>query len=163
MNTFQATTKTVVVTMLLKYDAEKIFPLLCPVREYEWIEHWSCDLLYSASGVNEKGCAFRSKYPGTDEEIWVTSRFEPNQCIEFVRIDTDKVSLNSIALSASPNETKLTWTLKLIGATDKGNAWIEFYDPNDFRKVVVMLEKMIDYYLMHGEMYHEMSDHADSR
>ena len=23
-----------------------VFPLLCPVREYEWIEPWSCDMVF---------------------------------------------------------------------------------------------------------------------
>ena len=40
----------------MKIDAlpATIFPLLCPVREYEWIEPWSCDMVFSESGVAEK-------------------------------------------------------------------------------------------------------------
>jgi hypothetical protein len=27
----------------------QVFPLLCPVREYEWLPHWRCELLHSAA------------------------------------------------------------------------------------------------------------------
>ena len=33
-------------TMNLCAAPADVFPLLCPVREYEWIEPWSCDMVY---------------------------------------------------------------------------------------------------------------------
>ena len=47
-------------TMRLKGNPEKVFPLLCPVREYEWVEPWRCDLVYTDSGVAELDCIFRN-------------------------------------------------------------------------------------------------------
>jgi len=40
---------------------EKIFPLLCPAAEYDWIENWDCELVFSRSGVNEEGCIFTDR------------------------------------------------------------------------------------------------------
>ncbi len=54
--------------------AEDVFPLLCPVREYEWIDWWSCELVYSDSGVAEDGCVFRTRL-GTGE-TWVVVRYD---------------------------------------------------------------------------------------
>lgn len=34
---------------------EAIFPLLCPVREYDWIPGWDCRLVYTESGLAEAG------------------------------------------------------------------------------------------------------------
>jgi len=42
----------------------KVFPLLCPLREYEWIEGWQCEMLHSDSGIAEKNCVFRTRFPG---------------------------------------------------------------------------------------------------
>ncbi len=42
----------------------KVSPLLCPVREYEWIEPWQCEMLHSDSGFAEKNCVFRTDAPG---------------------------------------------------------------------------------------------------
>ena len=33
---------------------ERVFPLLCPVREAEWVPDWQYRLIYSESGVAEK-------------------------------------------------------------------------------------------------------------
>ena len=35
---------------------EVVFPLLCPVREYEWLEDWTCEMVFSESGVAEEDC-----------------------------------------------------------------------------------------------------------
>ena len=37
---------------------EEIFPLLCPVREYDWIPGWGCDVQFTESGVAEDLCVF---------------------------------------------------------------------------------------------------------
>jgi hypothetical protein len=34
-----------------------VFPLLCPVREYEWIEPWSCDMIFSGEWPGRKPCS----------------------------------------------------------------------------------------------------------
>ncbi len=35
---------------------ERVFPLLCPTRETEWLEYWRCELIHSRSGFAEEGC-----------------------------------------------------------------------------------------------------------
>ncbi len=52
---------------------DKVFPLLCPVREYEWIEPWQCEILHSDSGIAEKNCVFRTHAPGESDDVWVIS------------------------------------------------------------------------------------------
>jgi hypothetical protein len=37
---------------------ETVFPLLCPVREAEWVPEWKFKTIYSQSGVAEDGCVF---------------------------------------------------------------------------------------------------------
>jgi hypothetical protein len=39
----------------IKAPVEQVFPLLCPVRECDWLEGWNCTLLHSGSGLAEKG------------------------------------------------------------------------------------------------------------
>ena len=41
---------------------EKVFPLLCPVREADWIPGWQYELVYSESGVAELGCVFTTRH-----------------------------------------------------------------------------------------------------
>ena len=41
----------------------KVFPLLCPKREYDWTEGWGCHIVYSQLGVPEKYCVFVKDFP----------------------------------------------------------------------------------------------------
>jgi hypothetical protein len=163
MSPFTAKTIVITATMLLQHSPKEIFPLLCPVREYDWIEQWDCDVLYTESGVNELGCIFKTYFPDQEEEIWVTSRFEPDQCVEFVRTSANKVVLYKIDLETSKEGAKLLWTQKVIGISETGNERVESSNPDEFTAMVKYLEKLIDYYLTHGEMYRETDEHADNR
>jgi len=70
--------------------AAALFPLLCPVREYEWIEGWTCRLLHTASGLVEPGCVFvtdRADGPTT----WVTVEHDPRaRTVAFVRVTPER-------------------------------------------------------------------------
>jgi hypothetical protein len=69
--------------------AARVFPLLCPVREFDWIDLWSCDLIYSDSGVAEYNCIFQTDREGEGKRTWVVNRYEPNKAIEFVIFQHD--------------------------------------------------------------------------
>jgi hypothetical protein len=44
--------------------AERVFALTSPAGEYEWIEGWSCQMVYPPSGAMEEGCIFRERLSG---------------------------------------------------------------------------------------------------
>ena len=85
---------------------EQVFPLLCPVREGEWLEGWAehCRLVQSASGVAEPGCVFVTHHPGEPETVWVVTRHRPDEgIVEFCHVQAgiEAVTLE-IAVSAVP-------------------------------------------------------------
>jgi hypothetical protein len=47
----------------LNAPPEEVFPLLCPVREHEWLEGWQCEMIHTASGIAEKDCIFSTTAP----------------------------------------------------------------------------------------------------
>ena len=49
--------------MQLASSPEKIFPLLCPTCEYDWIDTWKCRMIYSDSGHAELDCVFKTDFP----------------------------------------------------------------------------------------------------
>lgn len=71
----------------LKSDPELVFPLLCPVREYDWIAGWNCELVYSASGFAEPGCVFMTQPAGlSDKEVWAVAELDRlSRRIAFIR------------------------------------------------------------------------------
>ena len=61
----------------LNASPERVFPLLCPVRETEWAAGWEPHLVVSSSGVAERDCVFTTPSEGT-EAIWYVTRHEPD-------------------------------------------------------------------------------------
>jgi hypothetical protein len=73
-----------------KYEAPPatVFPLLCPVRESEWLDGWKCNLIYSKSGIAEEGCIFTTQFPGDPtESIWLWVKHDKeNHEVQFYRV-----------------------------------------------------------------------------
>jgi len=82
--------------MRLPAPPEAVFPLLCPVREREWLAGWEARMVHSISGVAEPGCVFATPglkggpnddpdgNPEGAEWIWVLSRHEAARAVQFV-------------------------------------------------------------------------------
>jgi len=132
----------------------KVFPLLCPVREYDWIDNWSCDLIYSHSGVAENNCIFLTDRPGEGKRTWVVSRYEPNRAIEFVIFQHDLAIIKlDIHLSEDAEGiTSLNVSHTITGLSENGNAAIENL-PTDFTSTRwTRLGKALNHYLQTGTM-----------
>jgi len=140
------------IQMHLAFSAEEIWPLLCPVREYDWIEVWACDLVHSESGYNELGCVFQTEFPTEgDRETWVTSRFEPMERIEFVRINSWRGIRFVITLEPDDAGTVLTWTHHVTPLSDAGVEYVK-NKPEVFDTQMGMLATMLGHYLETGQM-----------
>ena len=131
----------------------EIFPLLCPVREYDWIETWQCRMVYSDSGMAENNCIFVTNLMG-GEEVWVVSRFEPEKRIEFVVTSTVGVVMKlDIALeNGGGGKTKLHWHRMFTALNDDGNAFVAAMTEEKFLEQMHGLETMLKHYLATGEM-----------
>ena len=134
---------------------ERVFPLLCPVRESEWIPGWSCDLIYSESGVAEKGCIFKTSFPGEGEEVWVVTRHEPEsrrfdavRFIEGSRLVTAEVSLSS----ADGRSTTLVWVQTITALGAAGNEYIDNFSEPAHQARMDALGTMLAHYCGTGRM-----------
>ncbi len=76
----------------LKAAAEEIFPLLCPVREYDWIPDWRCTMIHSDSGVAEKDAVFHTRELFGKRTVWTCITYEPPRLIEYVFVLGDERS-----------------------------------------------------------------------
>lgn len=141
-------------TMTLCSDPETVFPLLCPVREYDWVEPWSCEMVYSKTGVAEKNAVFKTNFaPQGGEETWVVCRYEKDRAIEFIRVASDfKVNRLDISLTAAAGTTMATWTQTYTGLSESGNRWIRDLTDDIFKAEKMAVEKMLNHYLKTGTM-----------
>jgi hypothetical protein len=153
---FKAVRRLLEAEQQLHSTPDKIFPLLCPTKEYDWIENWKCDLVYSKSGFAELDCIFKTAFPGEGEETWITDRIEPNKLIQFIRVSDLRVIRYSINLISNKNgSTTAKWEQTITALTEEGNQSVERYSNSDFEKLIRGLETMINHYLATGEMYRQ--------
>ncbi len=129
----------------------KVFPLLCPVREYEWIEPWQCEMLRSDSGIAEKNCVFRTRFPGEpSDDVWVINHYEPNTRIEFVRVNSLRTMCLSITLvDNGDGTTRAVNEQLLVGLTEQGNHSLDNM-ADSFSFEMRMGEAMLNHYLTTG-------------
>ena len=63
----------------------RVFPLLCPEREKEWLPGWEARMIHSESGVAEPGAIFASRDGDGSEIVWFTVAHEAPRHVRFVR------------------------------------------------------------------------------
>jgi len=56
---------------------DRVFPLLCPVREADWVPGWQYKMIYSKSGVAEAGCVFTTANDDGTETTWLVTEYNP--------------------------------------------------------------------------------------
>src|SRR5690349_11276448 len=113
-------------TTLIAAPPHRVFPLLCPVREPEWIPGWSCELIHTASGLAEKGCVFRTESPsGRGTMIWVMTAYEAAERVEFTCVTTDELVMRiEVGLRDHGGRTALRWTREYTATGPEGRAWL---------------------------------------
>ncbi len=137
MTKFRAKRFTRTYTLEVTGKPEEIFPLLCPVREYEWIDGWACDLVYSESGLIEEGCIFTTtEFPTIGYTVWVTTQNDvENLRKEFVRV-TPGLMVFHVRVRVEKNgepKSKVHWTCTVTALTEKGNAHLEKLAEHDYK------------------------------
>jgi hypothetical protein len=137
----------------LSAPPDRVFPLLCPTREYDWIETWDCRLVRSDSGLAELDCIFVTEFPGDGQDLWVVSVYRPNEEIQFVRFNGRRVIRYSITLTDNGDgTTEAEWKQVLTGLDQEGNRSVESVTDEAYQQRGSGLEARLNHYLTTGQM-----------
>lgn len=126
---------------------DRLFPLLCPTAEYDWMEGWNCELIYAKSLRQEYNAIFKTDYfvPG---EVWIVSQIEPNRSIEFVRVSEHMSIKVDVRISDNLDGTCTGhWIINATALTAQGNATLQNFKPND--EPIGVLIDALDHYVRH--------------
>jgi hypothetical protein len=138
---------------------EKVFPLLCPVREADWVPGWQYRLIYSESGVAEHGCVFITPNEGGTETTWMVTDYDPASFrISYAWVNPGLVAAQiRICLSRSsggqisPGHTNAFIQYTYTGLSTEGNREVKRYDQKWFRHKMQSWEAAINHYLQTGK------------
>ncbi|MBI5248949.1 MAG: hypothetical protein HY912_05590 [Desulfomonile tiedjei] len=155
MKTFQAKRVTKHFTRTIAASRSEIFPLLCPVREHEWIDGWTCEMIYSETGVAENNCVFKTSFPRGVEETWVVSHYDTEGFeIRFAVVNPEGyvMKLDISLQERGDDSTDMSWTNNFTGLTPEGNEFIANYDGETYAAAMQGLFAALEHYLRTGQM-----------
>jgi hypothetical protein len=144
---FTALHRTASCIMRVAAPPADVFPLLCPVRERDWIPGWKADVLHSRSGLAELGCVFVTRPSERRRVAWVVTRHEPPRAIAFAIFHGDVVETLAIELASVAEGTELVWSRAYTGLEATGNDWIDANVPAKIESRLASLEEQLRSYL----------------
>jgi hypothetical protein len=132
----------------------KVFPLLCPMREAEWLDGWQYSMIYSESGLVEEGAVFSTPYEGEEDTVWIVTKHDPKKHeVAFARFTHNsrtcelRIAVKHKAENSSYVDVSYTYT----SITPAGNDFIDNFTEEAFLEAVTFWEKSMNYFLETGE------------
>lgn len=132
---------------------EAVFPLLCPVREHDWVPGWQAETIYSESGVAELEGVFTTTRPDKPTSVWTVTRYEPPRHVAYFRVTPglETVHLDIEVRPAAPGRSKVAIRYTWTGLGPEGDARIEAYTDDDWARMMTGWERSMNHYLATGE------------
>ncbi|MCP4373873.1 MAG: hypothetical protein GY797_38090 [Deltaproteobacteria bacterium] len=134
--------------------SDKVFQLLCPVREAEWLDGWWYNMIYSESGLVEEGAVFSTRYDGEADTVWIVTKHDSKTYeVEFTRFaHNSRTCVLKIAVkSKDENRSYVDVSYTYTGITPAGNDFIDNFTEEAFLEAVIFWEKSMNYFLETGE------------
>jgi hypothetical protein len=113
--------RTFEITLAVAAPPAAVFPLLCPVREHDWVDGWAATVVHSGSGVAERGCVFT-----TGDLVWVVHAHEPPRHVGFTIVAAGRFAeLLTIDVAATATGSALCWRRAITALGSDGAADVE--------------------------------------
>jgi len=140
-------------TQRLVREPARVFPLLCPVREAEWLEGWDPSLVLSHSGVVEPDCVFLTDAaPGV--ATWYVTQHDPaGGFVEMIKIVPDVTATRltiHVRAVGSGSEATITYAHTSLGP--EGDTFVASFGEEHFLHFMQDWEARVNHYLTHGTM-----------
>ena len=138
-------------TQRLVAPPERVFPLLCPVREVDWIEGWDPVLVLSESGVAEPDCVFVTPSEPRDA-IWFVTRHDPAAgFVEMVKITPEVTACKlTIQLAPAPPGCEATVTYSHTSLGPRGDEFVAAFTEEHYERFMRDWESRMNHHLSTG-------------
>lgn len=142
-------------TQTIDATPDRVFPLICPVREAEWLDGWRYRMICSESGLVENGAVFATPGDGEADTIWVVTRHDPaHLAVEFTRFTPEsrlcvlRIGLRPDGRDRSLVDIAYTYTT----LSPAGDAFVErSVSEAAFLAAVTFWERSMNHWLATGE------------
>ena len=128
---------------------EVVFPLLCPVREADWVPDWDPIIVLSESGAAEPGCVFVTR-DADAEAIWVVTDHDPAAWrLSMVKVVPGHVvgEIRIVLFRAGPSQTRARVSYGYTALSPAGVAFVEGFTRESFDTFIRAWEDQLNSYL----------------
>ncbi len=145
-------------TQHIEAPPARVFPLLCPVREGEWLDGWAdeVEMIHSDTGLAEDGCVFRTRTPGRPETVWMIIRHDAvEKVVEFARVCAGLVAtrLRIVVEPGQDDSSSVRITYTFTPLSGEGREFAEKnYSETTFREDMAFWEDSMNHWLRTGEV-----------
>lgn len=139
-------------TQTLAAPPDEVYPLLCPVREGDWVNGWDPKVVYTDSGLAEADCVFVT--PGTtDDVVWVITKHDPESfLLEMIKLIPNMVVAKIvIQLEAIPEGSSADISYSYTSLSEQGDIALDGVSQEHFDAFMRTWEQELNHYLLIGE------------
>lgn len=149
----------------LNAGAKIVFPLLCPVKEVEWIDGWEdiCTIVYTDSGIAEEACVFETDIPLEGRALWICSMYDAeNTSIEYIKHINGKaiIKWRMDVRDLTDGHSEIYAKYSATSLTKEGRAYVKDLEEKGFRDLMEGLKDKINYFIAHGKMKNNIIEKA---
>jgi hypothetical protein len=130
---------------------EKVFPLLCPTLEKEWVPGWAPMKIITGSGFAEKDCIFVTPAE-PNPSIWIVTRHDPaGFALEMYKI-TPGHTVGKIEISLQPDGTGTgaSVSYEYTALSREGQDFLAGFTSEWYVGFMKGWERSLNHYLMTG-------------
>ena len=140
---------------------EKVFPLLCPVRETEWASGWNPRQVITQSGYVEPGCIF--VVPNVPQDsIWIVTQWDSKEFfVEFINV-TPGITVGKIEIQLHQGEKEQTLaevSYSYTALSQKGSEFVEQFTPGQYQVWMQEWESELNHFLQTGTKKENQTPH----
>jgi hypothetical protein len=132
----------------------RVFELLCPVRETDWVNDWRPKVVFSESGVAEPGCVFLTpSIP--DDALWLMTEYDRETCrLQIIKIIPGVVvGTIDIGVEADGDHGSTAHiTYAYTSISDHGDRALDEFTEEHFTGFMKTWESELNHYLETGRM-----------
>ena len=138
-------------TQKLAAPPDRVFPLLCPVREADWLEDWDPLAVFTNSGVAEPDCVFMTK-AAPHPAVWFVTRHERERgFVEMLKISPEVTACRlSIQLAAAGEGCEALITYSHTSLGPRGDDFVAGFTEEFYEGFMREWETRMNHYLKTG-------------
>lgn len=142
---------------------DEVFPMLCPVREVEWVSEWDPYVVFSNTGVAEAGCVFVTR-DGESESIWVITHHDPEaHRVEMVKVTPGLTAakLEFKVEAEGEKASRMHVSYSHTALTREGRKFVADFDEERWNGFMQTMERELNHYLGSGDRPEDAESHSE--